>query len=58
VSIPSGAAITWSCTYDNTTGRTISFGELVSGNEECALAGIIYPTNTSAHQGEGIDSLL
>jgi hypothetical protein len=58
VSIPAGTGITWSCAYSNDTSQVLVFGESVVTNEDCALAGIIYPTGTTANQGQGIDASL
>jgi hypothetical protein len=52
-----GTNITWSCTYNNTTGQTLSFGEHAATNEMCIFSGIFYTTDMS-HQGIAINSVL
>ena len=42
--INSGTTITWTCTYNNTTGRTLTFGESASTNEMCIFTGTFYPS--------------
>jgi hypothetical protein len=34
-----GTTITWACTYENTTGRTLGFGESAATNEMCIFPG-------------------
>jgi hypothetical protein len=51
--IRSGTSITWECTYNNATGRTLTFGESVQ-NEMCIFSGMFYPSPG----GGNINSLL
>ena len=45
--VKKGDAISWSCTYDNQTGKTLHFGDSASTNEMCILVGIYYPAPNS-----------
>ncbi|HVW25875.1 MAG TPA: hypothetical protein VHC69_10920 [Polyangiaceae bacterium] len=40
--LASGTRITWACTYNNTTGTTLSFGESAASNEMCIFPGEFY----------------
>jgi hypothetical protein len=40
--LASGTQITWACTYDNTTGKTLTFGESAAANEMCIFPGEFY----------------
>jgi len=40
--LAAGTQITWSCTYDNQTGRTLTFGESANTNEMCIFPGEFY----------------
>jgi hypothetical protein len=45
--LTSGTKITWSCTYNNDTGKALMFGESASANEMCIMVGEFYnPTGT------------
>jgi hypothetical protein len=46
--LKSGTTITWSCTYENETNQTLSFGESASKNEMCIFPGEFY--NKSGQQ--------
>jgi hypothetical protein len=48
--VPTGTALTWSCTYQNTMPTVITFGSAVSTNERCEMYGVFYAT-LSANQG-------
>lgn len=41
--LASGAPVTWSCTYDNTTGQTLTFGESALTNVMCIYTMQFYP---------------
>ena len=43
VQLPTGTKITWSCTIDNTTNNTLTFGESAGTNEMCIFDGQYYP---------------
>ena len=43
--IPSGTGITWTCSYDNETGMTLTFGESAATNEMCIFTGTFYSTD-------------
>jgi hypothetical protein len=51
--IGAGTSISWSCSYNNTTGQTLTFGESAATNEMCIFSGTFYP----APGGTGINSL-
>jgi len=53
-----GSTITWACTYNNTTGKTLTFGESAATNEMCILAGIVYPVQAGVDLGSALQSLL
>jgi hypothetical protein len=40
--LASGTRITWACTYNNTTGKTLTFGESAGTNEMCIFPGEFY----------------
>ncbi|HEX4341434.1 MAG TPA: hypothetical protein VH062_36245 [Polyangiaceae bacterium] len=42
LALKSGTKITWACTYNNTTGQTLTFGESASSNEMCIFPGEFY----------------
>jgi hypothetical protein len=50
--IKAGTSITFTCDYENNTGRTLSFGESAENNEMCIYSGTFYP----APGGYGIAS--
>jgi hypothetical protein len=52
--IKSGTTITWACTYNNTTGSTLTFGESAATNEMCIFSGMFYPSTN----GGNINSVL
>lgn len=41
-----GDKITWSCTYNNDSGRTLTFGESAAVNEMCIFTGRFYSSPT------------
>jgi hypothetical protein len=43
IDIAAGGSITWSCTWNNDTGQTLSFGESAATNEMCIFSGVYYP---------------
>ena len=55
--IPSGTSITWTCSYDNKTTTTMTFGEHASNNEMCIFSGIFYTTDM-AHQGVAMNDAI
>ena len=38
--------LTWTCTYENTTDETFTFGPFTDKNEHCNMFAFYYPTNT------------
>jgi hypothetical protein len=42
VPLKAGTQITWSCTYNNATGQTLTFGESALTNEMCIFPGEFY----------------
>jgi hypothetical protein len=40
-----GDSISWTCTYDNNTGMTLTFGDSALKNEMCIFTGLYYSTN-------------
>jgi hypothetical protein len=47
--LASGTTITWSCTYVNDTGSTLTFGESASTNVMCISEFIYYPVQNTAN---------
>ena len=45
-----GDSITWTCTYNNTTGMTLTFGESAETNEMCIYLARYYTTNANDTQ--------
>jgi Copper type II ascorbate-dependent monooxygenase, C-terminal domain len=43
--LTAGTAITWSCTYNNTTKNTLTFGESALKNVMCISSSIFYPVS-------------
>jgi hypothetical protein len=41
--IRQGQRINWACTYQNNTGRTMTFGERAEQDEMCIFSGVYYP---------------
>lgn len=41
--LPAGTKISWSCTYVNDTGQTLTFGESAATNVMCISVSIFYP---------------
>jgi hypothetical protein len=58
LSITQGTVITWACTYNNTTGTTLTFGESANTNEMCILAGVAYPAQAGVDLGTSLESVL
>jgi hypothetical protein len=56
--IAAGTVITWACTYNNTTGMTLTFGESANTNEMCILAGMVYPQMAGVSLGTTLESVL
>jgi hypothetical protein len=46
--IAQGGSISWTCTWNNTTGTTLSFGESAANNEMCIFSGVYYPAPNGA----------
>jgi hypothetical protein len=42
--IGAGTSIAWECTFENDTGKTLTFGESASDNEMCIFNGVYYPS--------------
>jgi len=53
--VAANTTLTWSCTYNNQTGTTLTFGESAATNEMCIFVGCFYPTNPAANQGVSIN---
>ena len=49
VHLPSGTTITWSCTYVNDTGSTLTFGESAANNVMCISEFIYFPVQDPAN---------
>jgi hypothetical protein len=49
VHLASGTTITWSCTYVNNTGSTLTFGESAATNVMCISEFIYYPVQNTAN---------
>ena len=45
-----GDTITWTCTYNNDTAKTYTFGPSVSDNEMCIYLARYYSSNTNDTQ--------
>ena len=58
MSVSAGTVITWACTYNNTTGQTLTFGESANTNEMCILAGVAYPATPGVDLGTKLESVL
>ena len=58
MSISQGTIVTWACTYNNTTGMTLTFGESANTNEMCILAGVAYPAKAGFDLGTSLESVL
>jgi len=56
MAISAGTVITWACTYNNTTGTTLTFGESANTNEMCILAGMAYPKTAGVALGTSLES--
>jgi hypothetical protein len=44
LALTAGTTITWSCSFENDTGDTLTFGESASKNEMCIFNGVYYPS--------------
>lgn len=55
MTVTANSTLTWSCTYNNQTGTTLTFGESAATNEMCIFVGCFYPTNPAANQGVSIN---
>jgi hypothetical protein len=49
VMLPAGTVIQWSCTINNTTPNTLTFGESAATNEMCIFDGQYYPVPAGAN---------
>lgn len=49
VTLPAGTVIKWSCTINNTTNQTLTFGESAANNEMCIFDGQYYPVPAGAN---------
>jgi hypothetical protein len=58
MAVSAGTTITWACTYNNTTGMSLSFGESANTNEMCILAGVAYPAKVGQDLGTSLESVL
>jgi hypothetical protein len=58
--LPVGTNITWSCTYNNTTGTTLKFGESAQTSVMCISVSIFYPVAdvTNPELGSPISGIL
>ena len=50
-----GSTINWACTYNNNTGKTLTFGESANTNEMCILAGVVWPDQKGIDLGQGFE---
>jgi len=50
--------ITWTCSFNNTTGTTLTFGESATQNEMCILVGVVYPTTAGVELGTSFESAI
>ena len=48
VQLPAGTQITWSCTVNNDTNMTLTFGESAKTNEMCIFTGAYFPVPAAA----------
>lgn len=44
MAIGKGTSITWSCSFNNGTGETLTFGQSAIKNEMCIFNGVYYPS--------------
>jgi hypothetical protein len=58
MAVSQGSIVTWSCTYNNMTGKTLTFGESANTNEMCILAGVAYPATPGVMLGTSLESVL
>jgi hypothetical protein len=49
VHLTAGTKVTWSCTYVNNTGQTLTFGESAATNVMCISVSTFYPVQDVAH---------
>jgi hypothetical protein len=47
VKMTAAQSITWDCQYNNTTGKTLTFGDSAQNNVMCIYLGQYYPANAS-----------
>jgi hypothetical protein len=45
-----GDSITWTCTYNNDTGRTLTFGQSATDNEMCIYEARYFSSNANDTQ--------
>jgi hypothetical protein len=50
ITMDPGDSITWTCTYNNNTGMTLTFGESAATNEMCIYLARYYSTNANDTQ--------
>jgi hypothetical protein len=58
MNVAQGSVITWACTYNNMTGKTLTFGESANTNEMCILAGVAYPQTPGVELTTKLESVL
>ena len=46
--LKSGDSVDYSCTFDNETGSTLTYGESAASNEMCNLFGVFFPAADGA----------
>lgn len=49
LAITAGTSITWKCTFNNTSGTTLTFGESFSQNVQCISSSVVYPVSDPTH---------
>ena len=45
-----GDSVSWTCTYDNDTSMSLSYGDSAAKNEMCIFTGLYYSTNPNGTQ--------
>jgi hypothetical protein len=58
LTLHAGNTITWTCSFNNTTGSTLTFGESATQNEMCILVGTVYPTTAGVELGTSFESAI
>ena len=54
LALKSGTSITWSCTYDNVTNQTLTFGQSAKTNVMCISLSVFYPVADPSNPVIGI----